>query len=65
MPCCSQRRKLGAAPARGTPLARRLAGHAAALADTLFSLITESPAVPGQAVPLTGACTCSAACTTC
>src|SRR5262250_1749239 len=42
-PSCSQRRKLGAAQARGTPRARRLAGQAAALADTLFSLVTEPP----------------------
>src|SRR5215470_2507819 len=64
-PSWSRRRKLGVAQARGTPLARQLAGHAAALADTLFSLITESPSVPRQAAPFTGACTCSAACTTC
>src|SRR5215472_12673238 len=45
--------------------ATRLAGDAAAPVTTLSSLITEPSSVPGQAVPLTGACTCSAACTTC
>src|SRR5580693_2534587 len=42
-PSCSQRRKLGAAQVQATPLASRPAGHAAALAATLFSLIDGFP----------------------
>src|SRR5215467_750236 len=51
-PSCSRRRKLGAAQVRPAPRAARLVGDAAALADTLFSLITEPPfrAPSGRAV---------------
>src|SRR6516165_6292773 len=53
---CSQRRKLGAAQARAAPRPSRThCSHSS----------PSPPSVPGQAVPLTGACTCSAACTTC
>src|SRR6516162_55629 len=58
-------RRLTGKPSYSNTTSCRLAGHAVAPADTLFSLITRSPSVPRQAVPFTGACTCSAACTTC
>ena len=50
-PSCSQRRKLGAAQVRVTPLAPRPGGQAATAVTTLFSLIDGSPSVPsGRAV---------------